>query len=253
MLWWQPSAFALVLASLFGAAVTLVGGLGMAGLRRARFTLPREVGREMRRTVGWMLLTFAFSSVLARIDVLLIARWSTIEQVGLFGAAQVFAVIPEMLGLWLAVVFSPRVAPARAQGRLRATMMRIQLALALLVALLALVAWLGVAMAPRFMPSQFVAASPLLLPLLLGAFSGLLLMPFTVPALIFASPRFIFVLDLVTLPLLLFAYHWAIAHSGAVGAAWVSGAGRSIKAVIIQLAAWYRAAPEAPVSSSPSP
>ena len=39
------------------------------------------------------------------------------------------------------------------------------------------------------------------------------------------------------------AYHLAIGHSGAVGAAWVSGGARIIKATVLQVVAWLWARP----------
>jgi O-antigen/teichoic acid export membrane protein len=243
LLWWQPSATTLTWAALCGGVLSLIGGVGIARLRRRRWVMRAAVGRQLMHAAGWMLVTFAFSSVLARADLFLLSHWSTIEQVGLYGAAQVFASIPEMFGLWLSVVFSPRVAPARAAGRLRELLVRLQAALLALALALGAVFALVLRWAPEWLPASFAGASAVLPPLLIGALAGLYVMPFVVPCVIFLRPRFIFYLDLISLPLLMFSYYWAITHSGALGAAWVSAGARTIKAALLQIAAWQLSSP----------
>ena len=256
LLWWQPSATTLTWAALAGGLLSLLGGLAIVRPRWQRWsswTLRRDVGRQVLHAAGWMLVIFAFSSLLARADIFLLSQWSTIEQVGLYGAAQVFASIPEMFGLWLGVVFSPRVAPAKAAGRLRPLMLRLQAALFCLAVLLGAVLAVLLRWLPEWLPASFTGASAILLPLLIGALAGLFVMPFVVPCVVFLRPRFVFYLDLFSLPFLLLAYYWAITHSGALGAAWVSAAARTIKAALLQVAAWRLSShPAGEPSATPS-
>ena len=248
LLWWQPSAWTLTLAALAGTGLAVLGGLGIAklGLGLAPWRLRWSDGSELLHTLRWMLLTFALSSLYARLDILLLTQWSSIDQVGLFAAAQVFAFVPELFGMWLAVVFSPRVAPAQADATLRVLLLRVQsvvgaaaLAAGLLIGglLSALSAsWLG----------KYAGVAELLMPLLLGALAGMVAMPVSVPFVMFARPRFIVTYDLLSAPLLLLAYHLAIDHGGAVGAAWVSGCARLIKAAVLLASAWIWAHPARP-------
>jgi O-antigen/teichoic acid export membrane protein len=243
LIWFEPSAMSLNWASLLGTAVALLGGIQIARLRWQPVKLQWAEGREFLHSLRWIFVTFAFSSLLGRIDLLLLTHWSTMDQVGLFAAAQVFAMIPELLGLWLAVVFSPRVAPALENGSLRRMMGRVQLGLAGLAVVIALAGWLVLQWGMAWVPAGYADSADILVPLVLGALAGMIALPVTMPFIMFTRPSFIFVYDLVTLPFLLLAYHWAIAHSGAMGAAWVGAISRVLKAGTLQTLAWLWARP----------
>lgn len=252
LLWFEPTAMTLTWAAAGGTVVALVAGVRIARLHWQPLDLRWAEGADFVRHLRWMLATFAFSSLLARMDLLLLTPWSTMEQVGIFAAAQVFASIPEMLGMWLAVVFSPRVAPARLNGTLRHLMNRVQLALAGIAALVILATWVVVQWGTQWLPPGYAGSTDVLMPLVLGALAGMLALPVTVPFLMFTKPGFILTYDLVTLPILLLAYYWAIGHSGAVGAAWVSGGSRIIKAAVLQGSAWMWMRPGNVPITSPS-
>jgi O-antigen/teichoic acid export membrane protein len=243
LIWFEPSAVTLNWAALMGTALALLGGLKIAGLRWQRPDLKWAQGKEFLHSLRWIFATFAFSSLLGRVDVLLLTQWSTMDQVGLFAAAQVFAMIPELLGMWLAVVFSPRVAPARENGSLRHMMKRVQLGLGALATVIALGGWLALQWGVHWLPKGYAGSADVLMPLVLGALAGMLALPITMPFIMFTKPSFIFVYDLVTLPFLLLAYHFAIANSGAVGAAWVSAGSRLLKAATLQTLAWWWSRP----------
>jgi O-antigen/teichoic acid export membrane protein len=241
--WWQPSALALTLASLAGTVLAVLGGLRIAGIRWPAEPLRWADGRELLLSLRWMLATFALSALYVRVDLLALTQWSTIEQVGLFAAAQVFAFVPELFGMWVAVVFSPRVMPCHADGSLRTLMRRVQGGIGALAVATALGVWLLLNWLPGWVPPAFASATDILWPLLLGALAGMVALPVTVPFVMFSRPGFILAYDLLTLPLLLLAYYWAIPQFGAVGAAWVSAVGRIIKSVALQLCAWAWAPP----------
>ena len=244
LMWFTPSAMSLSLAALAGTLLALVGGIQITRLRWQPLQLKWADGREFLHSLRWIFATFAFSSMLGRIDLLLLTHWSTMDQVGLFAAAQVFAMIPELLGLWLAVVFSPRVAPARENGTLRRMMIRVQLGLGALAALIALAGWLVLQWGVQWLPAGYASSADILVPLVLGALAGMMALPVTMPFIMFTKPRFIFIYDLVTLPFLLLAYHWAIAHSGAMGAAWVAAISRFLKSITLQVLAWRWSRPD---------
>ena len=256
LLWWQPSANTLTLAALTGTAAALLVGMRIGRLRWQgwrELPLRWADGRELMHAMRWMLVTVAFSALLARADVLLLTRWSTIDQVGLFAAAQVFALIPELLGMWLAVVFSPKVEPARASGALRRVMAEVQLALGVLAVVMGLAAWAALHWAGDWLPVRYAASADVLLPLVVGGLAGMFALPFTVPYIMFTRPSFVLMYDLCSLPLLLLAYHWAITHSGALGAAYVSGGTRIIKVTVLQACAWLWARPAVAPLLNPAP
>lgn len=251
-----PSAEVLLWAALAGTILSLAGGLQITQFPWRHWHLEWSVGKEFLGTLRWMLATIVFSSLLARIDVLLLTRWSTIEQVGVFAAAQVFALIPEMLGLWLAVVFSRRVAPARADGTLLRMMTRVQLGLAAFALLVGFCAWLSLHSGAHWLPARYERSADVLMPLLIGALAGMLALPVTVPYILFTRPRFLLALDFLSLPLLVLAYHWAIGESGAIGAAWVSGGTRIMKSTLLLVLAWMWArqgSAEPATASLPAP
>lgn len=252
LIWFRPSAMTLTLAALAGTVLALAGGIRITRLRWQRLDLQWPVGREFLHALRWMFITFAFSALLARVDLLLLSRWATMDQVGIYAAAQVFAMIPEMLGLWLAVVFSPRVAPARLNGTLRRLMHRVQAGLGGIAALIALGAWVILEWGTRWLPPGYAGSAAVLMPLILGALAGMYALPITVPFIMFTRPGFIFAFDIITLPILLLAYYWAIAHHGAVGAAWVSAGSRLIKAATIQALAWVWSRPGSEPLTNPS-
>ena len=241
--WWQPNALTLTLASLLGSALAVTGGLYIARLSWSSAPWRWADGRELWLSLRWMLATFALSAIYVRADMLALTRWSSIEQVGLFAAAQVFAFVPELFGMWVAVVFSPRVMPAHADGSLRSLMRRVQGSIGCLAVAAAALAWLLLQGLPHWLPPAFARSTDIFWPLLLGALAGMVAMPVTVPFVMFSRPGFILTYDLVSLPLLLLAYYWAIRHFGAVGAAWISAGSRIIKSTALQFCAWTWAQP----------
>lgn len=238
LLWAEVSAWTLMLAALGATLLTLLGGVQLAGLRWPGVSWRWSDGRELLRALRWMVLTFALSSLYARLDLLLLTQWSSIDQVGLFAAAQVFATVPELFGMWLAVVFSPRVAPAQANWTLRRLMLQVQSSVGLCAVVGGCGVWWLLHWQPAWLPASYAQAADVLLPLLLGSVVSMLAMPVTVPFLMFTRPRFIVQYDLLSAPVLLLVYHLAITHWGAVGAAWVSGCARVLKALVLLVYAW---------------
>lgn len=252
MLWWTPSAQSLTTAAVVTGVLTLLLGLPVAGVRWRAERLSWRDGRELLATSRWLLMTFATSAVLSRVDVLLLTQWSQLEQVGIFAAAQVFAAIPEMLGMWLSVVLSPRVLPAAREGLLRALLLRMQMVLAALAVAVALVAMVLLHGQAGWLPEGYVRMADVLMPLLIGALAGLMAMPLVVPTVMFTRPAFVVAYDLLSLPLLLWAYHLAITQSGAVGAAWVNAGSRILKTVLLHAMAWkWAGAPQGVLAEAP--
>lgn len=232
------NAMALMLAALAGTVLTGLAGLRIARIPTAWPRWQRHDGVEFGQTLRWMLITFASSAVLARIDVLLLTRGSTIEQVGLFAAAAVFAQIPELLGMYLGIVFSPRIATASATGDLRRMMAQVHTGLLLFAMLVFGGALLALHLAGDLLPVDYARSVDVFIPLLLASVVGMIALPVAVPFIMFVRPSLILKYDLLTLPMLLIAYHFAIESQGALGAAWVSGSARILKSGVLQVCAW---------------
>jgi hypothetical protein len=73
--------------------------------------------------------------------------------------------------------------------------------------------------------------------------------PLTLPFLLFVRPRFFFVMDCLSLPILLTLYIFAIKHHGALGAAWVTAASKVIKGLLAQIVAWKLAVSNTPIAT----
>ena len=233
-----PSASTLLGMMLLGTLAALALGIGLA---RPLWTAPRPsmaASRELMRTIRWFLATFAFSASLSRIDVLLLGKFGSLEHVGIYAAGQVFAQIPELLGTYLAVVFSAKIAPACASGQFPALLRKVQTACWSAAVLLWGGAFALVQIGTPWVPAAYADSTTIMLVLLPGTLAAMCAFPVAIPYVMFVRPRFIFLLDLVTLPIVLLAYYLAIREAGAVGAAWVTGLTRFIKLSAIQYVAW---------------
>lgn len=233
-----PSAFTLLGMMLFGTLAALALGAVLARPLWTALRPSRVAARELMGTIRWFLVTFAFSASLSRIDVLLLGKFGSLEQVGIYAAGQIFAQIPELVGTYLAVVFSAKVAPAAAAGQFPALLRKVQTACWTAAVLLGAAALVLVPMGTPWIPAVYADAAAILLILLPGTLAAMCAFPVAIPYVMFMRPRFIFLLDLVTLPIVLLAYYLAIREAGAVGAAWVTGLTRLIKLSVIQYVAW---------------
>jgi len=194
---------------------------------------------ELLSYVKWFLLTFCLASLLARIDLFLLSSYVPMAEVGILSAAYVLVLGFELLGTYLAVVYSPRVMPLCSEGRFGVFYRRFQTRLLTACVALFVLAVLGIRfLGSVVLPPSFDAAAPVFLILLPGSLGALATFPVTLAFVMFIRPRFIFALDCLSLPVLLAAYAYAIPRHGAMGAAFVTSTGRLIKAIVIQLVAW---------------
>jgi len=194
---------------------------------------------ELLSCVKWFLLTFCLSSVLARIDLFLLSSWGPIGEVGILSAAYALALGFELLGTYLAVVYSPKVMPLCRESRFGAFYRRFQSRLLLACLGLLVGGVVGVSiLGPVLLPPSFEPAGVTFLLLLPGALAAFATFPLTLAFVMFLRPRFIFALDCLSIPVLLAGYALVIPRHGAVGAAVVTSAGRLIKAVMTQIVAW---------------
>lgn len=238
------------------APAVVVAGAFVAG---AFPLLPlRPDGAGMRRVAGearWFLLTYGLSVVLSRLDLFLLAALSTIEEVGIYSGGQVFAVIPEMVGSLLSVVFVPRIYAFWRAGRLAAHGRTLALAGIALAAAVMGAAWLARPALAAIFPPAFQSSLAVFLILLPGYLGSMVAFPLVIPFLMFASPRAIFVLDVVTLPAVVALYAWLISTHGAVGMAWAATLTRLAKVAAMHAIAWrvLRRMPTPPAGAAGTP
>lgn len=239
LVFFQPTPGALLL--LFAVAPTVVFLLAMKNmpwLNSGQASVQPPLV-ELFGVVKWFLLTFSFSAVLSRADIFALTVFSNIHEVGIFSGGYVFAMIPELLGTYLAVVLSPRIMPYCRNGRFYELFKRVQLGCVAVAVVLFASAWLGMGtFAPYLMPGAYTRSSEVLLILLPGTLAAMAAFPLVIPFLMFVRPRFIFVVDVVTLPLVLSLYYYAIQAHGAIGAAWATAISRFAKLAFFQIMAW---------------
>jgi len=202
---------------------------------------------ELLGFVKWSLLIFSLAALISRLDIFLLTIQADMREVGIFSGGQAFAVIPDLIGGYLAVVLNPRIIPYCREGRFFAFFWRFQLAslVGCVVIYLTVILSMETTLS-RLLPASFALSADVFLILLLGALSGLVMFPLVISFLMFVRPKFLFTMDCISAPIVIILYFYAIQHHGAVGAAWVTSASRIIRGVIAHVAAWKwaRRAPE---------
>jgi O-antigen/teichoic acid export membrane protein len=242
---WLKLATVTSVLSFYGMAPMIAFGLGLLFFGTGILGRTKQLwsaAREMLRQVGWYATTFAVTASVGRLDVFLLTSWSSLSEVGIFAGGQVFALIPELVGGYLAVVLGPRVVPYCREGKFASFFRRFQFVMMVGCALLYVAAFFTLKfVGPILLPAAFKRSGSVLLILLAGALASMAAFPLTYTFLLFVRPRFLFKMDLFALPLLLILYYYVIPQYGAVGAAWVTSGSRLIKAGIAQGVAWKSA------------
>jgi O-antigen/teichoic acid export membrane protein len=158
-------------------------------------------------------------------DVFFVSSLAGVKEAGVFAAAQLFALLPQLLGIYMAAVFSPKVLPMWRKGELGPVYRKylwglLALAVAGYAGALLLVGILG----DRILPESYREAAPVILLLLPAGLSAFVAFPWTIPFLLYARPKLLLFADCLSLPLLIFAYSLAIPRFGIRGAALVTSA-----------------------------
>jgi O-antigen/teichoic acid export membrane protein len=193
----------------------------------------------LARTVKWFALTFGLGALLSRLDIFLVSTWSSIGEAGIYGAAQTFALVPQLMGTYLALVYSPRLMPYLQSGRFADFFRKFQtVIIAACVAIFVLAVPALNVFGKLILPARFAAAQNAILVLLPGALAGLATFPVTMTFLMFVRPRFLFTVDCLAAPLVVLLYAYAIPRYGALGAAWVTSGSCMTRALVAQVAAW---------------
>jgi O-antigen/teichoic acid export membrane protein len=227
----------------FSALGPLLGFSLWLFLTGKRFREAAPVTVEHFRTLAniakWFALTFGLGTLISRLDIIFVSTWSTIAEAGIFGAAQVFAFIPQLLGTYLAIVYGPRVMPYLQDGKFSGFFRQFQVRIFLVSLMVCAAAFPILNLFGRWLlPGRFVAAEGVILVLLPGALAGLATFPVTITFLMFVRPRFLFTMDCTVLPVVILLYAYAIPRYGAIGAAWVTSSSCVTRAVVAQFTAW---------------
>jgi O-antigen/teichoic acid export membrane protein len=238
LLWWGETRVWVLLLPYLAAPLAVLAMYparhpqASTGLHQALSTL----GRFLRES----LLATGTGAALSRADLLMLRATGSAHDLGIYGAAQTIAMVPELVATYLANVFSPRIVPRVRDGTFGAYFAAFHLVAIPVAAVLLGVSLWSLPPLATLVPERYAAAVPTLRVLLPGAFASALLFPLAVSFLLFYSPRTFVRFDLVAAPLLIGAYWYAISIHGAMGAAWVTVVFRCAKAVWILARAYLR-------------
>jgi O-antigen/teichoic acid export membrane protein len=219
-------------------SVALGMGWAVAGSLLASpfdWTEARGLGREIRLYAA----TTAVGSTVARMDVFFVSALAGAGQAGIFSAANTFALIPQLLGMYMSVVLTPRIMPLWNEGRLATVYKKSQLSLGIVCIVILLVAEIGFPhVAQWLLPVSFSQAVGVFLLLLPAALCSLLNFPWTVSLLLFLRPRSLLAMDLAGLLILPLLYSFAVRSAGATGGALITSGFALVKTVAMQRLAW---------------
>ena len=193
---------------------------------------------RLSHTIRYTLATFGVGGVVSRLDVLILAFVGSAQELGVYGAAQSVIMIPEVLGTYLASVFTPRIMPLCKDGKFYSFFQRFYLA----AYLGALMIFIVTAFAVRpllelIFPASYSQSTGLVQWLLPGAIANFLLFPLTLNFMLFFSPRSFLFYDLCAAPVLGLAYYGAAVRYGVFGVAIVTLVSRLTKALVMQILA----------------
>jgi O-antigen/teichoic acid export membrane protein len=238
------------MVGVYAVAPWLVAGSGAAyvlsrgalqrgtGLIRHNPRVTRSSVDGVIRATGWMVATTGVGAIVARLDLLLIGIVAGAHEAGIFAAASTLALVPTLLGAYLAPAFSARILPYCRERRMQAFLGRMQ---ATLLVLAGAGTVIGVAISPvvtrTLLPPGYGDSADVLAVLLIAGAAGFVTFPVVLHTLLLLSPRTYLFLDLMTLPILVPMYLVAARRWGAVGVAWVTAGSTLVKACIAQVAA----------------
>jgi O-antigen/teichoic acid export membrane protein len=221
----------------YAASPALISSILLATLARPMSAVPfsRRAFREVLTLITAYLPTAAVGSTATRADLFCVSSLVGVADAGIFAAAQVMVLAPQLIGMYMGVVFAPRIMPLYESGKLGPVYYRFQkyaigaCCLIFLLAIPTLTKFTAV-----FLPPSFRSSAPVAMILLPAGLAAIVNFPWTVSLLLFTKPLFLLKFDLVALPVLLVSYWFAIRGSGLSGAAAVTAGYALIKTVVIQ-------------------
>jgi O-antigen/teichoic acid export membrane protein len=213
--------------------------LGTFARKMALVQVTPEATRVLLRTLKWFLITVIVGSLLSRMDLFFVSAFAGVQEAGIYSAAQIFALLPALMGLYISAVFSPRVMPLWQQGKLRPIYMRYQVGLLVLALLIYLVSlFLLPRVTSHILPASFRRSNAVILALLPAGLCSFLSFPWTIPFLLYLRPRLLVVIDCIALGILAPLYIQIARHAGALGVAALTSGAMAVRTSIHQWLAW---------------
>jgi O-antigen/teichoic acid export membrane protein len=221
----------------YAAAPALISLLLLATLARPMGAVPfsRRAFQEVLTLIKAYLPTAAVGSIATRADLFCVSTLGGVADAGIFAAAQTLVLAPQVIGMYMGVVFAPQIMPLYESGKLGPVYYRFQkyaVGACCLIFLLALATLTKFTAA--FLPPSFGSSAPVAMILLPAGLAVIVNFPWTISLLLFTRPLFLLKFDLVALPFLMVLYWFAIRRSGPSGAAAVTAGYALIKTVVIQ-------------------
>ncbi len=224
------------------AAAGVIAAFFVYGYRAAEWGKVRAAVPDVRavlRSSAPIMTSLSVSSVVSRLDVFMLALFSSPTELGLYGAALTVATIPEILGSYLAPVFLPSILPACKAGTFVAFFKRFHaIAYAAVGMMLAGALVAGKPAMALFLPARYTPSIGLVLVLLPGTLAAASFFPLTLNFLMLTRPRTFLLVDGIAAPLLVAAYFLLLPAYGALAAAWIGCVHRAAKAVVVQSRAY---------------
>jgi O-antigen/teichoic acid export membrane protein len=188
---------------------------------------------------GWYVSTTAIGSLASRIDTFMVSTFASVADAGVFSAAVTIAIVPQMVGAYMAVVYTPRIMPLWNAGQLSGIYKRFQWRLVFAAVCIYLAVSTAIQLfGPWLLPPSFARAATLALILFMASLCNLLNFPWTISFLLFVRPKFQLIFEALWLLILLPLYSYTIAHWHAMGAAIVTTGYAVIKTITMQTLAW---------------
>ena len=237
LLLWMHVATPLRVVALYALGPGLIALVLLATIAKPLITVPVSLlaVRQIFDLIKSYLPTAAVGSITTRIDLFFVSSLLGVGQAGVFAAAQTLILAPQLVGMYMGVVFAPRIMPLFQAGELRAVYNRFQ-KYTMVVCCGTYLA--GLAMTTKLiavaLPASFQNATPVAIILLPVGLAAVVNFPWTVSFLMFMRPQFLLKFDLVGLPILAVLYSLVVPAYGLPGAAYVTTGYALIKTIALQ-------------------
>ncbi|MCX6611452.1 MAG: hypothetical protein NTW74_11450 [Acidobacteria bacterium] len=205
----------------FLAALTVTGA-GLIFWARPLLLAPfrMEALSELLVPLRSYLPTIVAGTLASRTDMFFVTSFAGVVEAGIYGAAQMFAIIPQLLGSYVGAVFSPKILTMWQEGKLQKMYPRYQgILLLMAIALYGFVWILTGPFGSILFPEAYSRSSTIVLILLPSGLAAMMNFPLTIPLLLYARPKVLLLIDLISIPLLALTYGLALPGRGAAVAA----------------------------------
>ena len=198
------------------------------------------LAREFAVLVSWFLITFGSAALAARADLFILSARTSVAEAGLFALASMVPLGAQLLGSYASVLLSPNISKL-VEARQFYPFFKAAQSNVLKASAVFLILGSGAILfaGPLLLPEGYDEVARVALVMMPGATAGLATFPITLAFVMFHRPKFLFLLDCCTLPLIL-AVHWTLVPIyGAIGAAAISSGANVLRASLVQGLAWH--------------